>query len=192
MQKYLIAGLGNIGAEYSGTRHNIGFDVLDAFVDKHQAELRTDRLTYVAEIKLKGKLFFCIKPVTFMNLSGRAVKYWIDKESIPLENLLVIVDDLALPLESLRLRPGGSAGGHNGLKSIQESLLTDKYPKLRFGIGNDYPKGRQVEYVLGKWNATEMPLVKVKIQACLDLIESFALSGISIAMNQYNNLTFRL
>jgi len=127
-----------------------------------------------------------------MNNSGKSVKYWVDKENIPLDNLLVIVDELALSLYKLRLRGAGSSGGHNGLKSVEEYLLTDKYPKLRFGVGNDFPKGRQVEYVLGKWNETEIPVVKLKVLKCVELIENFVQSGIAITMNQFNNLNFHL
>jgi PTH1 family peptidyl-tRNA hydrolase len=192
MQKHLIAGLGNIGAEYAGTRHNIGFDVADAFVQRHEGVFRTDRLAAVTELKWKGKMFVCIKPSTYMNLSGKAVKYYLDKENISIEHLLVILDDLALPLDKIRLRPAGSSGGHNGLKSIEETLGTDKYPKLRFGIGNDFPKGRQVDYVLGKWAADELPLVNHKTAACVELIENFAQAGIASAMNAYNKLTFKL
>src|SRR5436190_1491537 len=151
MSKFLIIGLGNIGNEYANTRHNIGFDVVNAFVQKHGGNFKVDRLAYVAEVKWKGKLFTCICPTTYMNLSGRAFKYWMDKEKVPLENTLTIVDDLALPLDKLRLRAGGSDAGHNGLRDIQNILGTDKYPKLRFGIGNNYPKGRQADFVLGKW-----------------------------------------
>ena len=151
MSKFLIAGLGNIGNEYANTRHNIGFDVIYAFVKKNDGSLRVDRLAYVAELKWKGKQLVCICPTTYMNLSGRAFKYWIDKEKIPLERTLTIVDDISLPLDKLRLRPGGSAGGHNGLKDIQHILGTDMYPKLRFGIGNSYPKGMQADFVLSKW-----------------------------------------
>ena len=153
--KYLIAGLGNIGDKYKHTRHNIGFDVADAFVAKHGGTFINDRLADVAECKWKGRVFVVIKPTTFMNLSGKAVKYWVDKEKIALENLLVIMDELALPLEVLRLRPGGSDAGHNGLKSIQELLGTNQYPRLRFGIGNNFPKGQQVDYVLGRWTEQE-------------------------------------
>lgn len=188
--KYLIVGLGNIGAEYHHTRHNIGFDVADAFAAKHQATFRSDRLADVAEIRWKGKIFVVIKPTTYMNLSGRAVKYWMDKEKIPVENILVIVDELALPLESIRLRPGGSDAGHNGLKSIQESIGTNQYPRLRFGIGNDFPKGRQVDYVLGKWTAKEEPVVLQKTDKCVEIVESFAAIGLQRSMNNYNNLTF--
>ncbi len=190
--KYLIVGLGNIGPEYHHTRHNIGFDVADAFAAKHQAVFRSDRLADVAEIRWKGKVFVVIKPTTYMNLSGRAVKYWMDKEKIPVENIMVIVDELALPLETLRLRPGGSDAGHNGLKSIQESIGTNQYPRLRFGIGNDFPKGRQVDYVLGKWSAKEEPVVLQKTDKCVEILESFAAIGLQRSMNNYNNLTFPL
>lgn len=190
--KFLIVGLGNIGNEYAHTRHNIGFDVVNAFVIKHGGQFRTDRLAYVSEVKWKGKLFICICPTTYMNLSGRAVKYWLDKEKIGLENTLVILDDLALPLEKLRLRPGGSDAGHNGLTSIQESLNTTEYPRLRFGIGNNFPKGFQSDYVLGKWKKEEEPLIKLKIEGAVETIETFASQGISVAMNRVNNKTFSL
>lgn len=190
--KYLIVGLGNIGTEYHHTRHNIGFDVADAFAAKHGATFRSDRLADVAEVKWKGRIFVVIKPTTYMNLSGKAVKYWMDKEKIPVENILVIMDELALPLNVIRLRPGGSDAGHNGLKSIQESIATNQYPRLRFGIGNDFPKGRQVDYVLGKWSAKEEPVVQQKIDKCTEVIESFASIGLQRSMNNYNNLTFPL
>ena len=184
--KYLIVGLGNIGAEYDATRHNIGFDVADAFVIKQGGSFRLDRHAFAADCKWKGKSFVVIKPTTYMNLSGKAVKYWMDKEKIPMEQVLVIVDDLALPLESLRLRAGGSNAGHNGLKSIQEVLQSDQYPRLRFGIGNQFPKGRQVEFVLGKWTRDELPVVREKVLKCLEIIESFAAQGIAKTMSQYN------
>lgn len=190
--KYLIAGLGNIGAEYEHTRHNIGFDVAHAFVAKHAGQFQAGRLATVAEVRWKGRILICICPTTFMNLSGKALKYWIDKEKISLENILVIVDELALPLSKLRLRPGGSAGGHNGLKSIQEIVGTTEYPKLRFGIGNDFPKGRQVDFVLGKWTAAEMPLVKIKIEKSVETIENWATEGMAAAMNKINNVSFSL
>ena len=151
-----------------------------------------DRLAYIADIKWKGKIFVCICPTTYMNLSGKAVKYWMDKEKIASENLLVIVDDVALPLNKLRLKPGGSAGGHNGLKSIEELLGTTEYPRLRFGIGNNYPKGCQSDFVLGKWKKEEEPLVKLKIEKAVEVIESFAMQGITAAMNQINNKEFSL
>lgn len=190
--KFLIVGLGNVGDEYAHTRHNIGFDVVNAFVLKHEGKFRVERLAYAAEVKWKGKIFVCLCPTTFMNLSGKAVKYWMDKEKIPLEKMLVIYDDTALPLSKLRLRPGGSDGGHNGLKSLQETLNTKEYPKLRFGIGNDYPKGHQSDFVLGKWKKEEEPLVKLKIEKCVGAIEIFALQGITEAMNQINNQDFSL
>ena len=188
--KFLIVGLGNVGNEYAHTRHNIGFDVVNAFVQKHKGSFRTDRLANVAEIKLKGKTFICICPTTFMNLSGKSVKYWMEKEKISIENILVIVDDLAIPPEKLRLRPGGSGAGHNGLKSLQEVLGTPDYPKLRFGIGNDYPRGHQSDFVLGKWKKEEELLVKLKIEKAVETIETFALQGITAAMNQVNNQSF--
>ena len=190
--KFLIVGLGNVGNEYAHTRHNIGFDVVNAFVQKHKGSFRADRLAYVSEIKLKGKTLVCICPSTFMNLSGKAVKYWMDKEKIAFENMLVIVDDIALPTDKLRLRPGGRDAGHNGLKSLQDILGTSDYPKLRFGIGNDYPKGHQSDFVLGKWEKEEEPLMKLKIEKAVEAIETFALQGITAAMNQVNNQAFSL
>lgn len=184
--KYLIVGLGNIGAEYDATRHNIGFDVADAFVISHDGSFKVDRLAAVSEISWKGKKFIVIKPTTYMNLSGRAMKYWMDKEKITTGNTLVIVDDLALPLETLRLRGAGSHAGHNGLKDIEASLGTSQYPRLRFGIGNDFPKGRQIEFVLGKWRKEELPLVQDKIRRSVDIIESFAAMGLERTMNIYN------
>src|SRR5262245_61408037 len=185
--KFLVVGLGNVGDEYAHTRHNIGFDVVNAFVMKHGGNFRTGRLAYIAEIKWKGKNFVCICPTTYMNLSGKAVKYWMDKENIAVENILVILDDVALETDRIRLRPGGSDGGHNGLKSIEESLGTREYPRLRFGIGNDYPKGYQSNFVLGKWKREEEALVKLKIDKAVETIESFASQGIAAAMNQVNN-----
>ncbi len=190
--KFLIVGLGNPGNEYAHTRHNIGFDVVNAFVQKHKGSFRVDRLAYVADVKWKGKTFVCVCPTTYMNLSGKAVKYWMDKEKISLEQVLVVVDDLALPLSKLRVKPSGSDAGHNGLKSLQEVLGTKDYPKLRFGIGNDYPKGQQADFVLGKWRKEEELLVKLKIEKGLEVIETFASQGITTAMNQVNNKEFSL
>jgi peptidyl-tRNA hydrolase, PTH1 family len=192
MSKFLIAGLGNIGAEYAGTRHNIGFDVANVFVHKHGGSFSQDRYAGLSRIKIKGKSVVCIVPSTFMNLSGKAVKYWLDKEQIPISNLLIIVDEIALPLSKLRLRPTGSDAGHNGLKSVQESLNTIDYPRLRFGVGNNFPKGMQVEFVLGKWFESEIPLVKLKIEKSVELIESFILAGIDETMNLYNKLEITL
>jgi PTH1 family peptidyl-tRNA hydrolase len=190
--KFLIAGLGNVGNEYAHTRHNIGFDVVMAFVQKHGGSFRTDRLTYIAEIKWKGKIFICICPTTFMNLSGKAVKYWMDKEKITIENVLIVLDDVAIPLNKLRLRPSGSDGGHNGLRSIHEELGTTGYPRLRFGVGNDFPKGMQADYVLGKWRKEEENLVKLKINKSVEAIEAFATMGIELAMNLVNNSSYEL
>ncbi|MDP4285420.1 MAG: aminoacyl-tRNA hydrolase [Bacteroidota bacterium] len=190
MPKFLIIGLGNPGSEYAHTRHNIGFDVVNAFVSKHNAAFQPGRLAEVAEIKWKGKIFVCIKPSTFMNLSGRSVKYWLEKEKIAIENSLTIVDDLALPLSKLRLRKKGSDAGHNGLRDIQDSLGTDAYPKLRFGIGNEFPKGMQVDFVLSQWLPEEMPLIKLKIEKSIEIIEDFASIGIDRTMSNINNFIF--
>ena len=191
MSKFLFIGLGNIGTEYANTRHNIGFDVMNAFVLKHGGSFKVDRLAYVAEIKFKGRQIVCICPTTFMNLSGKAFKYWLDKTKVPLENTLTILDDLSLPLDKFRLRAGGSAGGHNGLKSIQEVIGTDNYPKLRFGIGNNYPKGMQADFVLGKWLKIEEPTVLLKVEKILELMESFVVAGIDQTMTAFNNLTIK-
>jgi len=190
MTKFLIVGLGNIGLEYAHTRHNIGFDVVSAFVIKHGGFFKIDRLAEVAEVKVKGKIFICIKPTTYMNLSGKAFKYWQDKEKITLENTLTIVDDLALPIDKLRLRPTGTDAGHNGLKDIQLTIGTDAYPKLRFGIGNNYPKGRQADFVLGKWLITEQPIIQTKIDTCVNMVEDFAFIGLEKTMSKYNQLKF--
>ncbi|MEI8053729.1 MAG: aminoacyl-tRNA hydrolase [Bacteroidota bacterium] len=190
MSKFLIVGLGNIGDEYANTRHNIGFDVVFAFVQKHGGVFKTERLAYVAEVKWKGKQFVCVCPTTFMNLSGRAFKYWQEKEKIPTENTLTIVDDLALPIDKIRLRKSGTHAGHNGLKDIQNILGTDEYPKLRFGIGNIFPKGMQVDFVLGKWKSEEISVVKLKIEKSVEIIESFASIGIDRTMTLYNNLNY--
>lgn len=188
MNKYLIVGLGNIGTEYENTRHNIGFDVVNAFVRKHNGSFETGRLANKADVRWKGRSFTCICPTTYMNRSGQAVKYWMDKEKIAIENLLVVVDDLALPLNKLRLRPGGSDAGHNGLRDIQAVLGTTEYPKLRFGIGNNFARGKQVDFVLGKWNPEEVPLVKLKIDKCTEVIESFSTIGIAAVMTEVNKL----
>jgi PTH1 family peptidyl-tRNA hydrolase len=188
--KYLIVGLGNIGAEYEHTRHNIGFDIADTFVAKHGGIYKSERLADMAEIKWKGRTLIVIKPTTYMNLSGKAVKYWMDKEKVPLENIFVLVDDLALPVEVLRIRPGGSDAGQNGLKNIQELLGTNQYARLRFGIGNNYPKGRQVDFVLGKWPKDELPIVQWKLEKCVEIIEGFVSIGLERTMNKYNNLKY--
>lgn len=190
MSKFLIIGLGNPGAEYAHTRHNIGFDVVDSFVEKHKAFFRSDRLADVAEVKWKGKYFICIKPTTYMNLSGKAFKYWLDKEKITIDNSLTVVDELALPLSKLRLRGSGSAAGHNGLSDIQQVLGTDKYPRLRFGIGNNFPKGMQVDFVLGKWFPEERNIVKQKIEKSIEVIENVFVMGLERTMNWVNTLEF--
>ena len=192
MSKYLIVGLGNAGNEYADTRHNIGFDIVMAFVTKHGGQFKADRLAFTADIRWKGRIFVCICPTTFVNLSGKAVKYWMDKEKVPIENILVVVDELALPLSKLRIRGSGSNAGHNGLKSIEESLGTSEYPKLRFGIGNDFPKGRQADFVLGKWKKEEEPIVQLKINKSVEAIETFATEGLPAAMNKFNNVEITL
>jgi PTH1 family peptidyl-tRNA hydrolase len=192
MNKFLIVGLGNVGAEYAHTRHNIGFDVVHAFVHKHGCTFSTERLVYKAEVKWKGRAFICICPTTYMNRSGLAVRYWKDKEKVETENILVVLDDLALPLQTLRLKPLGSDGGHNGLKDIQVALETTAYPRLRFGIGNNFPKGLQSDYVLGKWAKEEEPLVKTKIEKCINIIEKFSTIGISATMTEVNKIDFSL
>lgn len=191
MSKFLIVGLGNIGNEYANTRHNIGFDVVHAFASKHGGEFRVDRLAYVAEVKWKGKQFTCICPTTFMNLSGKAFKYWMDKEKVPLENTLTIVDDLALPLDKIRLRATGSDAGHNGLRDIQATLNTVAYPKLRFGIGNNFPKGMQADFVLGKWRPDELPTVRLKVEKSVEIIENFATIGLDRTMSAVNQLSIQ-
>jgi peptidyl-tRNA hydrolase, PTH1 family len=190
--KFLIVGLGNVGNEYAHTRHNIGFDVVMALVAKHGGQLVQDRHAYKAEIRIKGRQLICICPTTYMNVSGKAVKYWMDKEKIDVQQVMVVLDEVALPLSKMRIRPGGSDGGHNGLKSIQESVGSTGYPRLRFGIGNDYPKGMQSEFVLGKWKKEEEPLVKQKIEKSVEAIETFVTAGINTAMNKYNNVEITL
>lgn len=190
MEKFLVIGLGNIGPEYEHTRHNIGFDVVEAFAEKHRATWQGARLASVCQVKLKGRNITLIKPTTYMNLSGRAFKYWMDHEKVALAHTFTIVDEIALPLEKLRIRASGSDAGHNGLKDIQEVLGTDAYPRLRFGIGNQYPKGRQVEFVLGRWTAAEQTVVTKKIAACVEAIESFVLTGLPATMTHFNKLIF--
>ncbi|MBP1641115.1 MAG: peptidyl-tRNA hydrolase [Bacteroidetes bacterium] len=185
--KYLIAGLGNIGAEYRNTRHNIGFNVLDALAGASNVVFEDIRYGAVGELSLKGQKLILLKPSTYMNLSGNAVRYWMTKENIPLENVLVVVDDLALPFGILRLKQKGSDAGHNGLKNIQEMVGTNAYSRLRFGIGNDFPKGRQIDFVLGQWSDEEMVALQPRIEIACDIIKSFCLAGVQNTMNQYNN-----
>lgn len=187
MSKFLIVGLGNIGDEYAHTRHNIGFDVLDYLAKEHDLKFRSDRLADVAELKYKGKQLILIKPTTYMNLSGKAVNYWMQAEKITLENTMVIVDELALPFGKIRIGPKGSDGGHNGLKNIQETLGTNQYPRLRFGISNEFNKGAQVNYVLGKWNEEEQKNLPNRIKVAADAIKAFAFIGLARCMNEFNN-----
>lgn len=187
MKKYLIVGLGNIGEKYRDTRHNIGFKILDYFSKEESISFETMKLGDITSYKLKGKTFILLKPNTYMNLSGKAVKYWMDKEKIPLENVLVICDDLNIPYGSLRLKPKGSAGGHNGLKDINDKLNTQQYARLRFGVGNAFSKGRQVDYVLGKWSTEELSKMLEKLDKINTIIKSFGLVGVVKTMNNSNN-----
>lgn len=184
--KYLIVGLGNIGDEYDGTRHNIGFRVLDAFAKASNAVFEDKRYGFVSHVRVKNCELTLLKPSTYMNLSGNAVRYWMNKENIQPENLLVVVDDLSLPLGKLRLRSGGSDGGHNGLKNIASVLCSQNYARLRFGIGNDFPRGGQVDWVLGRFSDEEVEQMSGSIDTACEMIKSFCLAGINITMNQYN------
>ncbi len=187
MSKFLIVGLGNIGEEYAGTRHNIGFEVCDALALEAGQKFSSERLADVCTLKLKGKQVLLIKPTTYMNLSGKAVNYWLQSEKIAIENMLVIVDELALPLGKIRLGPKGSDGGHNGLKNIQETLNTQQYARLRFGIAAAFSKGKQVDYVLGKWTAEELVLLKERVPLAAEAVKAFTFIGLERAMNAYNN-----
>lgn len=186
MKKYLIVGLGNIGEKYQNTRHNIGFKILDHFGSKEDVTFSTDKLADRAEYKLKGRLFILVKPNTYMNLSGKAVQYWLKKENISLENMLVITDDLNLPFGSLRVKTKGSDGGHNGLKDIQDKLGTTKYNRFRFGISDSFGKGRQVDYVLGEWTGEEQDRLTERLEKSVEIIKSFVLSGVNNTMNTFN------
>jgi len=185
MDKYLIVGLGNPGLDYAETRHNIGYMVLDAFAEASNIVFDDRRYGYVAETSLKGRKLFLLKPTTFMNLSGNAVRYWLNKENIDESRLLVVVDDLSLPLGALRLKASGSAGTHNGLGHIQQ-LIGQQYPRLRVGIGNDFPRGTQIDYVLGHFEEDEKEVLRPSIATAIDIIKSFVLAGVNITMNQYN------
>ncbi len=185
--KYLIVGLGNIGSEYVNTRHNIGFQVLDALAKEKEISFSDARRAFKAELKHRGRTLILIKPTTYMNLSGKAVNYWMQKEKIPLENLLIITDDLALPFGKIRIRAKGSDAGHNGLKSINEMLGTNAYARLRFGIGNDFLQGQQIDYVLGKWTDEEKNTLPERIQKSIDAILDFPVIGIQQVMNRHNN-----
>ncbi|MFA9391847.1 MAG: aminoacyl-tRNA hydrolase [Prolixibacteraceae bacterium] len=186
--KYLIVGLGNIGEEYQNTRHNVGFKILDALSGASNVVFNVNkRYGAVAEYKFKGRIFLLLKPATYMNLSGNAVRYWMQKENIPLENVLIIVDDLALPLGSIRVRGKGGDAGHNGLKHIAEILGTNAYARVRFGIGNAFEQGRQVDYVLGEWSDDEEKVLQERIDTVIQIIKSFGTIGLGRTMNQFNN-----
>lgn len=185
--KYLITGLGNIGSEYAHTRHNIGFDVLDALSGASNIFFEDGRYGFTTSLKIKGKTLILLKPSTYVNLSGKAVDYWLKKHKIPLENLLVVVDDLALPFGVLRLKPKGGDAGHNGLINITEVMGTSNFARLRFGIGDNFPRGTQVDYVLGQFTLEEKTLLPGRISLAGDIIKSFAMSGVETSMNLYNN-----
>ena len=185
--KYLVVGLGNIGAEYADTRHNIGFMVLDRLAAENGAKFAMERYAYWTEIKCKGHLLELIKPTTYMNESGKAVRYWLEQEKIPVERCLVVVDDLALEPGQLRMKANGSAGGHNGLSNIEALIGTRDYPRLRFGIGNKFHKGQQIDYVLGKFSPQDLDIIGPRIDMACEMIKSFVLAGITTTMNQFNN-----
>jgi PTH1 family peptidyl-tRNA hydrolase len=184
--KYLIAGLGNIGPEYKNTRHNIGFQILDALGEASNISFEDKRYGFISEYKFKARTFILLKPSTYMNLSGKAVSYWLKTENIPIENLLVLVDDIALPFGTIRLRAKGSDGGHNGLKNITQILGNQEYARLRFGIGDDFHKGFQVDFVLSNWSKEEEKVLPEKKEACFDIIKSFGTIGIERTMNFFN------
>ncbi len=185
--KYLIVGLGNIGDEYRNTRHNIGFKILDAFAEASNISFATERYGDIARVRVKNKQLILLKPSTYMNLSGNAVRYWKEKEGIELNHILILVDDLALPFGTIRIKGQGSDAGHNGLKNIAEMLGTSAYPRLRFGIGNDFPRGCQIDYVLGPFSLEERNKMPERLDIAIDAIKSFCLAGIQLTMNTYNN-----
>ncbi len=186
MKKYLIVGLGNIGEKYENTRHNIGFKILNHYASSNNFTFKTDKLGDIAYHKIKGRTLVFLKPSTYMNLSGKAIKYWMNKEKIPFDNLLVVTDDLNLSFGAIRLKSKGSDGGHNGLKDTQEKLQTTKYNRFRFGISSDFSEGRQVDYVLGNWSEEENDSLKERLKISNQIIESFVLSGLKNTMNDYN------
>ncbi len=186
MKKYLIVGLGNVGDKYTDTRHNIGFKILNTIAKKEEVDFKTQKLGDIAKFIFKGRTFVLLKHNTYMNLSGKAVKYWMTKEKIDLENILIICDDLNIPFQKLRLKPKGSAGGHNGLKDINAKLNTQKYARLRFGVGDEFAKGRQVSYVLGKWTDDEIQSIPLKTDKIHTAIKSFGTIGIEKTMNEFN------
>jgi len=184
--KYLIVGLGNIGEEYKDTRHNIGFTVLDAMAEASNTSFTDKRYGAVCPLKYKGRELILLKPSTYMNLSGNAVNYWLKKENIPISNMLVIVDDIALPLGSIRMRPKGADGGHNGLAHISNILSTTEYPRIRIGTGNGFRKGSQIDLVLGKWSAEEKEILKKRIPIVIEMIKSFSFTGLELTMTVFN------
>jgi len=184
--KYLIVGLGNPGEKYANTRHNVGFKVLDAFAKEHEGSFKLDKHAEIATVKFKGRIIILIKPTTFMNLSGKAVNYWMQQEKISIENLLVITDDLALPFGKLRMKGKGSDGGHNGLKDIEATIKSQEYARLRFGVGAEFSKGQQVDYVLGEWNAEEIKILEERIKTTTEFIKGFTTVGLGITMSNWN------
>ncbi|WP_089378113.1 aminoacyl-tRNA hydrolase [Lutibacter flavus] len=186
MKKFLIVGLGNIGDKYENTRHNIGFKILDELATKEEITFESQKLGAISKFRFKGRTFILLKPSTYMNLSGKSVKYWLTKENIPLENLLVICDDLNLDFGSIRVKPKGSDGGHNGLKDINAVLQTQQYPRFRFGVGSEFSKGRQVDYVLGEWDSDENKLLPERLNKSIELIKSFGTAGLNNTMNAFN------
>jgi PTH1 family peptidyl-tRNA hydrolase len=186
MKKYLIVGLGNIGSKYENTRHNIGFKILDEIAVKEDIVFESQKLGAITKFRFKGRTFILLKPATFMNLSGKAVKYWLVKEKIPLENLLIICDDLNIPFGTIRLKSKGSAGGHNGLKDISDSLQTQNYSRFRFGVSDEFKKGNQVDYVLGEWNLEETEKLPERLEKSYELVKSFGTAGIGNTMSEFN------
>lgn len=184
--KYLIVGLGNIGDEYDGTRHNIGFRVVDALAAAQGATFQDKRYGFVAKTRVKNAELILLKPSTYMNLSGNAVRYWMQQEKVALENILVVVDDLSLPVGAIRMKQNGSAGGHNGLKHIAQMLGTEGYNRLKFGIGNDFPRGAQVDFVLGRFSEEDNKVINERALVAADAVKAFTLSGMAFAMNHYN------
>lgn len=186
MQKFLIVGLGNIGSQYENTRHNIGFKILDHFAHKNNITFESNKLGTIVQYKFKGRMFYLLKPSTFMNLSGKSVKYWLSNENIPLENLMVICDDINLPFGTIRIKTSGSDGGHNGLKSVYEILQTQQYNRFRFGIGAEFSEGRQSDYVLGVWTEDELKLITERLDKSIQVITTFGTAGINNTMNTFN------
>jgi PTH1 family peptidyl-tRNA hydrolase len=186
MKKFLIVGLGNIGEKYTNTRHNIGFKIVDEVAQEHNVTFETEKLGDITNFRFKGRTFILLKPNTFMNLSGKAVKYWMQKEKISIDNILIVTDDLNIDFGTIRVKAKGSDGGHNGLKDIQEKLGTTKYPRFRFGVGANYSKGRQVDYVLGEWNKEEKSLLIERLPTSAKVITSFGTAGLANTMNTFN------